>query len=82
LLDYHALGLDSIEGLLTGELLDGTSIMGTDVVRIVPPRGNGRNNKTGGATAIAVPEPTTLALAAMSLICVGCCRRRRCQDQR
>jgi hypothetical protein len=55
LVDGGALDSSSIEGRLTGELFDGTPIIGSDIVRMVP-----QNNGGGGNLSIAtVPEPST-----------------------
>ncbi len=71
LVEYEALGPDTIEGLLTGELLDGTPFAGLDSIRIVPPnRSNGISLKIS-----AVPEPTTCALA-LAALCLAMSRRR------
>jgi len=65
LVEDGVLGPDTIEGLLTGALLDGTLFEGMDSIRIVPPNGSNANN----LQTSAVPEPTTctLALAALCL---------------
>jgi hypothetical protein len=59
------LGASTLEGLLTGSLLDGTPIIGTDFIRIVPKH------------AAAVPEPSTAVLSALGLLCLVACRRNR-----
>ena len=70
LVEFGALGLDTVEGLLTGELLDGTPFAGMDSIRLVPPNGsNGNSLQTS-----AVPEPTTSALALVAL-CLAIGRR-------
>jgi len=73
LVEYDALGPDTIEGLLTGALLDGTPFTGMDAIRIVPPNGSNRNS----LQISAVPEPSTLALTALGLLGMGYCRRKR-----
>ncbi len=71
LVEFGALGFDTIEGLLTGLLKDGTSIEGMDSIRIVPPNGhNGNSLQTS-----TVPEPTTSALA-LAAFCLAISRRR------
>ena len=71
LVEYEALGSDTIEGLLTGALLDGTLFEGMDSIRIVPPnRSNGN-----GLQISAVPEPTTCVLA-LAALCLVISRRR------
>ncbi len=68
--DYGALGPDTIEGLITGELFDGTLIEGLDSIRIVPPNGsNGSSGANGSSIQVsAIPEPSTLTLAACALL--------------
>jgi hypothetical protein len=71
LVEHEALGSDTIEGLLTGELLDGTLFEGMDSIRIVP-----RNKSKGNSLQIStVPEPTTSALA-LAVLCLAISRRR------
>ena len=71
LLAYQALGSDTMEGLLTGELLNGTSFAGMDSIRIVPPnRSNGHHLQISN-----VPEPTTCTLA-LAALCLAMSRRR------
>ncbi len=72
LVDFHALGSESITGLLTGKLFDGTPIAGTDSIRIVPPNGSSGNS----LQLSAIPEPTTLSLAVVLLMGVAIRRRR------
>ncbi len=62
LVEYEALGPDTIEGLLTGALLDGTPFAGMDSIRIVPPNGPHGNN----LQISTVPEPSTLLLGAIA----------------
>ncbi len=70
LVEFGALGWDTVEGLLTGELFDGTPFAGMDSIRLVPPNGsNGNSLQTS-----AVPEPTTSALALVAL-CLAIGRR-------
>ncbi len=64
LVEYEALGSDTIEGLLTGELMNGTPFEGTDSIRIVPPNGSNGN----GLQISTVPEPTTLLLATLASV--------------
>ncbi len=71
LLAYEALGPDTIEGLLTGALLDGTPFEGMDSIRIVPPNGSNGNS----LQISAVPEPTTSTLA-LAALCLAMSRRR------
>jgi len=68
LVEYEALGPDTIEGLLTGEMVDGTPFAGMDSIRIVPPNGS----KGNSLQISAVPEPSTLALTG-----IGWRRRKR-----
>ena len=68
-----ALAASSVEGLLTGALLDGTPFEGLDSIRIVPPNGSKGNN----LQISSVPEPTTLALTALGLLGIGWRRRKR-----
>ena len=70
LVDGGALDASSVEGRLTGELLDGTQIIGSDVVRMVP-----QNNNVGGLATSAIPEPTTSAPALAALFWVMSRRR-------
>ncbi len=74
LVDGGALDASSVEGLLTGELFDGTPIFGSDIVRMVP------NNNGGGPAlfvAQAIPEPSTFILLTLSAITVVMHGRRR-----
>ena len=73
LVEYEALGPDTIEGLLTGALLDGTPIAGMDSIRIVPPNGSNGN----GIQNSAVPESSALALTVIGLLGIGLRRRKR-----
>jgi len=73
LVEYEALGPDTVEGLLTGALFDGTPFEGMDSIRIVPPNGSNGNS----LQISAVPEPTTLALTALGLLGIGRRRRKR-----
>ncbi len=67
---HGALVPDTLDGILIGLLVDGTSITGMDSIRIVPPNGsNGNSLQTS-----AVPEPTTSALALVAL-CLAIGRR-------
>ncbi len=78
--DYGALGPDTIEGLVTGKLFDGTRIEGLDSIRIVPPNGsNGTSGISGNGLQLsaAIPEPTTLTLAICALLGVAGRRNRR-----
>ena len=76
LVNYDALGLDSIEGLLTGELLDGTPFEGLDSIRIVPPNGSIGSNGNS-LQVLAIPEPSTLSLAVILLMGIAIRHRRR-----
>ena len=71
LVEHGALGFDTVEGLLTGALLDGTPLEGTDSIRIVPPNGSNGN----GLQINTVPEPTTFVLA-LAALCLVMSRRR------
>ena len=80
LVGYDALGPDTIEGLLTGELFDGTPIEGLDSIRIVPPNGsNGSSGASGNSVLVssAIPEPSSATLAACPLLGLAVRRRRR-----
>ena len=71
LVEHEARGPDTIEGLLTGTLLDGTPFEGLDSIRIVPPNGsNGNSLKVS-----TVPEPTASVLA-LATLCLAMGRRR------
>ena len=73
LVDGGALDASSVEGRLTGELFDGTPIVGSDIVRMVP-----QNNGGGPALVVqAIPEPSTLVLAALALFSLLAHGRRR-----
>ena len=73
LVEYDALGPDSIAGLLTGELFDGNPIEGTDSIRIVPPNGSNGNSHQ----VLAIPEPSTFILTTFGLFALVTCRLRR-----
>ncbi len=64
-----ALGPDTIEGVLTGKLLDGTPFESLDSIRIVPP------SFSSAPLIAAVPEPTTSALA-LAALCLAIGRLR------
>ena len=64
-------GPDTTEAELTGLLLDGMAIVGTDAIRIA----GGRHFGADGEAAQALPEPATLALLAVGALLAG--RRRR-----
>jgi hypothetical protein len=71
LVEGGALDASSIEGRLTGELFDGTPIIGSDIVRMVP-----QNNGGGGSLSIAtVPEPGSCVFA-LTALCLAVSRRR------
>ncbi|MCH7752139.1 MAG: PEP-CTERM sorting domain-containing protein [Planctomycetes bacterium] len=73
LVEHEALGPDTIEGLLTGETLDGIPFEGMDSIRIVPP-----NRSNGNSLLVStVPEPSTLAFTALGLLGIGWRRRKR-----
>ena len=68
MMESEALGPDTIEGLLTGALFDGTSFAGSDSIRIVPPNGSNGNS----LQVSAVPEPATwtvLLFGVMTMLC-------------
>ena len=71
LVEFGALGSDTVEGLLTGALLDGTPFAGMDSIRIVPLNGSNGNS----LQISAVPEPTTYTLA-LAALCLAMSRRR------
>ena len=68
--DNVVLGPDTLEGLLTGALLDGTPFAGMDSIRIVPPNGSNGNS----LQVNSVPEPTTCTLA-LAALCLAIGRR-------
>ncbi len=71
LVEFGALGSDTIEGILTGETFDGIPFEGLDSIRIVPPnRSHGNSLQTS-----AIPEPTTSVLA-LAALCLARSRRR------
>jgi len=70
LVEFGALGSDTIEGILIGLLKDGTQIEGLDSIRIVPPNGSKGNSHQ----ISAVPEPTACTLA---VLCLAIVRRPR-----
>ncbi len=69
LVESGALGPLTMEGLLTGALLDGAPFAGMDSIRIVPP------SFSSAPLIAAVPEPTTSALA-LAALCLAMSRRR------
>ncbi|MCH8840377.1 MAG: hypothetical protein IH831_06800 [Planctomycetes bacterium] len=73
LIDLGALGPESIAGLLTGTLFDGTPIEGADSIRIVPSNGTNVNSFRAGAT----PEPSSFLLAATLLTLLSTTARCR-----
>jgi len=73
LVESGALGPDTIQGLLTGALLDATPFEGIDSIRIVP----GSFLPALAPLTAAVPEPSTLALTALGLLGIGWRRRKQ-----
>ncbi len=73
LVEFGALGSDTIEGILIGLLKDSTPFEGMDSIRLVPPNGSHGNS----LQISSVPEPTTLALVALGLLGIGWRRRKR-----
>ncbi len=72
LVENWALGPDTVEGLLTGALFDGTLFEGIDSIRLVPP-----SFSPAAPLTAAAPEPSTLALTALGLLGIGWRRRKR-----
>jgi hypothetical protein len=69
MVDNGVLGPLSEEAILTGMLLDGTQITGSDLLRIMPKSKGEMSGVFDRATAItAVPEPSTLALLSMGTL--------------
>jgi len=64
LVGHEALGPDTVEGLLSGKLMDSTPFEGFDSIRVVSPK-----RSTGEAIIFAstVPEPSTSVLALAAL---------------
>ena len=75
MVEFEALGPDTIEGLLTGETLDGTPFAGTDSIRIVPSIWSNRNSRH--LQLSDNPEPSTLTLAVLALVSILAHGRRR-----
>ncbi len=71
LVEFGALGSDTIEGILTGETFDGIPFAGMDSIRLVPPNGSHGNS----LQISTVPEPTTSALA-LAALCLAMRRVR------
>ena len=73
LVESGALGPDTVGGLLTGELLDGTLIAGMGSIRIVPPNGSNGNS----LQISAVPEPSSVLLLAAGAAGLGIWRKQK-----